>query len=52
MDKKYEACLSKQCYDIPRTTVQEFANQICQRAKEFDSDINETGIQQVGGTRK
>lgn len=38
-----------QCYEIPRTTIKEFANQICERAEKFDTDIlkNDSGIQQV-----
>ncbi|XP_059620243.1 A disintegrin and metalloproteinase with thrombospondin motifs adt-2 [Phlebotomus argentipes] len=47
LNKRYEACTAKQCFNIPRTTVMEFANQICERAKEFDSDILGVGIQQV-----
>lgn len=36
-----------QCYNIARTTILEFANQICGRAKEFDSDILGMGLQKV-----
>ncbi|XP_058461510.1 A disintegrin and metalloproteinase with thrombospondin motifs 18 isoform X2 [Malaya genurostris] len=46
-NKKYETCVAKQCYNIARTTILEFANQICDRAKEFDSDIMGLGIQKV-----
>lgn len=47
LNRRYEACTPKQCFNIPRTTVMEFANQICERAKEFDSDILGVGLQQV-----
>ncbi|XP_055536789.1 A disintegrin and metalloproteinase with thrombospondin motifs adt-1 [Wyeomyia smithii] len=47
LNKKYETCIAKQCYNIVRTTILEFANQICARAKEFDSDILGPGIQKV-----
>lgn len=46
-DRKYEACSSKQCYKVSRTTVTEFANQICNRAKAFDSDILMEGLQAI-----
>lgn len=46
-DKKYETCTPKQCYKLSRTTVLEFANQICERAKQFDPSITGTGIQRV-----
>ncbi|XP_037036544.1 A disintegrin and metalloproteinase with thrombospondin motifs adt-1 [Bradysia coprophila] len=47
-DKKYEACSSRQCYNIPRTTIVEFANRICERARKFDRDILSEGMQLVG----
>lgn len=47
-DKRYESCTAKQCYNVPRTTILEFANQICHRAKEFDPEINGNGLQNVG----
>lgn len=46
-DKKYETCFSKQCYNVPRTTVLEFANQICERARKFDTNIVGDGMQIV-----
>lgn len=46
-DRKYEACTSKQCYKVPRTTVLEFAHQICDRATAFDQDILGDGVQEV-----
>ncbi|KAL9699239.1 hypothetical protein quinque_002680 [Culex quinquefasciatus] len=41
------ACGTLMCYNIARTTILEFANQICGRAKEFDSDILGMGLQKV-----
>ncbi|XP_040156246.1 A disintegrin and metalloproteinase with thrombospondin motifs adt-1 [Anopheles arabiensis] len=45
--RKYETCIAKQCYNIGRTTILEFSNQICGRAKEFDPDIIGYGLQKV-----
>ncbi|XP_049546517.1 A disintegrin and metalloproteinase with thrombospondin motifs adt-1-like isoform X2 [Anopheles darlingi] len=43
--RMYETCIPKQCFNIVRTTVPEFSNQICGRAKEFDADIIGHGLQ-------
>jgi hypothetical protein len=51
-DKKYETCTAKQCFTIPKITILEFANQICNRAKEFDSEMIGDGVQQVAADRK
>lgn len=51
-DKKYETCTAKQCFTITKITILEFANQICNRAKEFDSEMIGDGVQQVGSNRK
>lgn len=51
-DKKYESCTAKQCYTIPKLTTIEFANQICNRAKEFDNEIVGDGVQKVASNRK
>ncbi|KAL7022303.1 hypothetical protein ACKWTF_012198 [Chironomus riparius] len=50
LDRKYETCNAKQCYSIPKLTIIEFANQICDRAKEFDKDLIGGGLQQIGKT--
>ncbi|CAO1420311.1 unnamed protein product [Diamesa serratosioi] len=47
-DKKYEMCVAKQCYSIPKLTILEFANQICNRAKEFDNEMIGDGVQKPG----
>lgn len=36
-----------QCYNVPRITLSEFGNQICERAKKFDSNIRDQGIQKI-----
>lgn len=51
-DKKYETCTAKQCYSVDKLTILEFANQICNRAKEFDAEMVGGGVQQVGSNRK
>lgn len=51
-DKKYETCTAKQCYTVPKLTILEFANQICNRAKEFDGEMIGGGVQQVAVDRE
>lgn len=46
-DRRYESCSSKQCYNIPRMTVLEFSNQICERAGKYDKAISAEGVQRV-----
>lgn len=46
-NRRYETCVARQCYNIQRTTVLEFANQICGRAKEFDSELTGNGLQVI-----
>lgn len=36
-----------QCYNIPRITLSEFGNQICERAKKFDRNILEQSIRKI-----
>lgn len=43
--RRYEACSSRQCYHVPRTTVLQFAQQVCERAGKFDKDIAPEGLQ-------
>ncbi|XP_055379928.1 uncharacterized protein LOC129611040 [Condylostylus longicornis] len=47
-NRKYETCVAKQCYTIDKTTIQEFATQICERATKFDNDIIGHGLQILG----
>lgn len=39
--------MAHQCYNIKRTSVLEFANEICTRAMEFEPELSGMGIQQV-----
>lgn len=52
LDRRYETCAAKQCYSVPKLTIIEFANQICDRAKEFDKDLIGGGLQMIGKNRK
>ncbi|XP_012252823.3 A disintegrin and metalloproteinase with thrombospondin motifs adt-1-like [Athalia rosae] len=45
--KRYVACKAAQCLKVPSTTVNEFADQICARAKEVDVELTGTGLQRV-----
>lgn len=51
-DKKFETCTARQCFTIPKITILEFANQICNRAKEFDQEMIGDGVQQIGSNRE
>lgn len=51
-DRKFETCTAKQCFTIAKITILEFANQICNRAKEFDNEMIGDGVQKVGSNRK
>ncbi|XP_024935771.1 A disintegrin and metalloproteinase with thrombospondin motifs 16 isoform X2 [Cephus cinctus] len=45
--KRYVACKATQCMKISRTTISEFADQICTRAREVDNDLMGTGLQRI-----
>lgn len=45
--KSAKSLSSNQCYNVPRMTVLEFANQICERAKKFDLNIQGEGVQEA-----
>lgn len=51
-DRKYQACTAQQCFNVPRITVREFAEQYCTRAKEVDKDLTGTGLQKISSDRK
>lgn len=36
-----------QCENIPRTTVRDFADEVCLRAREVDTELVGTGFQKV-----
>ncbi|KAF2894409.1 hypothetical protein ILUMI_11760 [Ignelater luminosus] len=46
-EKKYQACNAKQCLNVPRLTIREFADQICGRAKDVDKDLTGSGFQRL-----
>ncbi|XP_018335694.1 A disintegrin and metalloproteinase with thrombospondin motifs adt-1 [Agrilus planipennis] len=45
IDKRYQTCVAKQCLNVPRLTINEFANQICTRAKDVDKEFTGFGFQ-------
>lgn len=47
LNLKLNFLFSYQCYNVPRMSVLDFANQICERAKKFDSSILGEGLQVV-----
>lgn len=47
-DRKFETCIAKQCYSVPMLTIADFAKQICERARKFDSDLTGEG-EQISG---
>lgn len=51
-EKKYQACYAKQCLNVPRLTIREFAEQICTRAKDVDKDLTGSGFQRISTDRK
>jgi thrombospondin motif-containing protein 18 len=52
LDRKYETCNAKQCITVPKLTILDFSNQICDRAKEFDRDLIGGGLQKVSENRE
>ncbi|XP_059477396.1 A disintegrin and metalloproteinase with thrombospondin motifs adt-1-like [Neocloeon triangulifer] len=45
-DRRYRACEAAQiCSNVPRTTLRDFADEVCGRAKEVDADLLGTGTQ-------
>ncbi|VVC24170.1 Metallopeptidase, catalytic domain,Thrombospondin type-1 (TSP1) repeat,Peptidase M12B [Cinara cedri] len=46
-DQKYKSCSTEQCTNAPRLTLKDFANEICLRAKEYDSELLGTGYQKI-----
>ncbi|XP_046752796.1 A disintegrin and metalloproteinase with thrombospondin motifs adt-1-like isoform X1 [Diprion similis] len=45
--KRYVACRAGQCLKVPSTTINEFADQICTRARDVDVDLLGTGLQRI-----
>ncbi|XP_050295630.1 A disintegrin and metalloproteinase with thrombospondin motifs adt-1-like [Anthonomus grandis grandis] len=46
-ERKYQTCNAQQCLNVPRLTIKEFAEQICTRAKEVDTDLTGLGMQKI-----
>ncbi|PNF35840.1 hypothetical protein B7P43_G09399 [Cryptotermes secundus] len=44
-DHRYRTCLAEQCGNVQRTTIKDFADQICIRAREVDKELLGTGLQ-------
>ncbi|RZF44627.1 hypothetical protein LSTR_LSTR000579 [Laodelphax striatellus] len=51
-DKKYKTCNAMQCANVPRTTIRDFADEICIRTKEVDKDLIGTGLQRISSDAK
>ncbi|XP_074000179.1 A disintegrin and metalloproteinase with thrombospondin motifs adt-2-like isoform X1 [Rhodnius prolixus] len=49
-DKKYKMCVPYQCSNIPKTSIRNFASEVCMRAKEVDADLTGTGIQKISSS--
>ena len=46
-DRRFRTCFAEQCGNVQRTTIREFADQICMRAREVDSELLGTGLQRI-----
>lgn len=46
-DHRYRTCFAEQCGNVQKTTIQNFADQICLRAREVDSELLGTGLQRI-----
>lgn len=46
-DRRYRTCLAEQCGNVQQTTIQNFADQICLRAREVDTELLGTGLQRI-----
>lgn len=49
---KYTACNAEQCLNVPKMTIKEFADQICNRAREVEKEFTGTGMQKISSDRK
>ncbi|XP_017868693.1 PREDICTED: A disintegrin and metalloproteinase with thrombospondin motifs 16 [Drosophila arizonae] len=47
-DRKFEACIAKQCYVVPVHTIGDFATNVCNKARKSDSELTGEGLQLVG----
>ncbi|CAH2003513.1 unnamed protein product [Acanthoscelides obtectus] len=44
---RYSTCNAQQCANVPRLTIREFADQICNRASDVDKDLTGLGMQKI-----
>lgn len=51
-DHRYRTCLAEQCGNVQRTTIRDFADQICIRAREVDKELLGTGLQKPSSDRE
>lgn len=51
-DQKYKSCSTEQCANAPQITLNDFANEICLRAKEYDVELLGTGYQKISSDPK
>nr|CAD7401636.1 unnamed protein product [Timema cristinae] len=50
-DRRFRTCNAAQCSNVQRTTIRDFADQICTRAREVDTDLLGTGLQRISSDR-
>ncbi|KDR17787.1 A disintegrin and metalloproteinase with thrombospondin motifs 18 [Zootermopsis nevadensis] len=46
-DRRYRTCFAEQCGNVQKTTIRDFADQICIRAREVDTELLGTGVQRI-----
>uniref|UniRef100_A0A8D8WU53 A disintegrin and metalloproteinase with thrombospondin motifs 18 n=2 Tax=Cacopsylla melanoneura TaxID=428564 RepID=A0A8D8WU53_9HEMI len=46
-DKKYQSCVPEQCSNVKETSVKNFADEVCTRAKAVDSELLGEGLQRI-----
>jgi hypothetical protein len=51
-DHRYRTCFAEQCGNVQQTTIRDFADQICIRAREVDKELLGTGLQKPSSDRE
>ncbi|XP_050443117.1 A disintegrin and metalloproteinase with thrombospondin motifs adt-1-like isoform X2 [Adelges cooleyi] len=51
-DQKYKSCSTEQCANAPQLTIKDFANEVCLRAKQYDTELLGTGFQKISSDPK
>ncbi|XP_068083520.1 A disintegrin and metalloproteinase with thrombospondin motifs adt-1 [Anabrus simplex] len=46
-DRRFRTCNAELCGNVQRTTIRDFADEICLRAREIDSELLGTGLQRI-----